>query len=392
MGRQRRRRRCPREEGLGAARRRAAASTSPLRRRSRWTRPRCARPGPGQLPRAAARRWSAARPAAAPRRRPAAARRRRAGRRLAGAVRAPSRTACCWTWSQTQVAAVLGHAWPAAVDPERAFKDLGFDSLTAVELRNRLNAATGCACRHAGLRLPDPGGARRVPARANWSARPSSTSSTVARPTAGGDDEPIAIVGMACRYPGGVTSPEDAVGAGGSTAATRSSPFPTDRGWDWPSCTTRTRTVGRPRTRGRVPATTPAEFDAGSSGSRRARRWRWIRSSGCCWRPSWEALERAGHRPGGRCAAADRRVRRRHRPATTARACRPGRAGAEGYLLHRQHAERRLRPGRRTRSGSRARRSSVDTACSSSLVALHLAVPGAAHRRVRAGAGRRRRP
>ncbi|MGW0884894.1 SDR family NAD(P)-dependent oxidoreductase [Streptomyces sp. NPDC002671] len=132
---------------------------------------------------------------------------------------------------RTEAATVLGYARAGEVDPERPFTEMGSDSVTAVEFRTRLNTATG-------LRLPaslafDYPTAAAVADYLLELALGESAESQESAPAvnAAALDEPMAIVGMACRLPGGVSSPQDywrmlVDGVDGVSG------FPTDRGWD----------------------------------------------------------------------------------------------------------------------------------------------------------------
>ncbi|MGY0063214.1 type I polyketide synthase [Streptomyces sp. LZ34] len=125
-------------------------------------------------------------------------------------------------------AGVLGHSGPDAVSATKPFFEMGFDSLTAVELRNRLSSS-------AGMPLPttlifDYPTADDLARYVLGEISGIQTAVTGTLTPVGESDEPIAIVGMACRFPGGVNSPEelwDLVAAGRDAM----SAFPADRGW-----------------------------------------------------------------------------------------------------------------------------------------------------------------
>ncbi|MFC5856000.1 SDR family NAD(P)-dependent oxidoreductase, partial [Streptomyces chlorus] len=151
--------------------------------------------------------------------------------RLAGMTPAERRTAVA-DLVRAHIAVVLEPETADAIEPDQAFSEVGFDSLKALELRNGLRSATG-------LRLPatlifDHPSPAALTDHLLAELFPGETAAEVALPDpAEMNDDPVVIVGMGCRYPGDVASPDD-LWRLVSERGEGLSEFPKDRGWDTP--------------------------------------------------------------------------------------------------------------------------------------------------------------
>ncbi|MEV2243858.1 type I polyketide synthase [Streptomyces sp. NPDC049970] len=273
---------------------------------------------------------------------------------------------------QERAATVLGHDTAEDLAVDQPFRDLGIDSLTAVELRNHLNSVTGLRL-SATLVFDHPSAeavARHLLERLFDGEAPKRTDVRTVRRT-GTTDDPVVIVGMACRYPGGVRNPDElwdlvASGADGVT------PFPSDRGWDLERLyDADPDTGGASYVREGGFLHEAAEFDAGFFGISPREAVVMDPQQRLLLETSWEAVESAGIDPatlrGGRTGVFagvmyhDYLARLHTVP-----------QGAEGFLGTGSAGS--VATGRVAYLlGLEGPAVTVDTACSSSLVAMHLA-------------------
>ncbi|MFV0494000.1 SDR family NAD(P)-dependent oxidoreductase, partial [Mycobacterium sp.] len=268
---------------------------------------------------------------------------------------------------RTHIATVLGNVAPESIDADKAFQELGFDSLTAVEMRNRLKAATGLSLSPTLIfDYPTPAGLASY-MRTELAGVPTEIGQAPAVRVTG--DDQIAIIGMSCRYPGAVDSPEDLwdMLIRGRDVL---SGFPGDRGWDLAGLYNRDPDVigtCYTRTGGFVDGV--ADFDPAFFGITPTEAVAMDPQQRMFLELSWEALERAGIEPGGL----------RGSPTGVFAGVMTqgygfsGGDAVEGFRLTGQSCS--VASGRVAYAlGLEGPAVSVDTACSSSLVALHMAV------------------
>ena len=281
----------------------------------------------------------------------------------------------------TQAAAVLGMAALDEADAVRSFRELGFDSLTAVELRNRLATATG-------LRLPATlvfdyptpdalaghvlaGLVGQVGTDAGDGGAAGATGAATGTDV---DRDRVVIVGTGCRFAGGVGSAEDLwelVASGGVGL----SEFPVDRGWAEDVFDPERGAAGKSYAGVGGFLGGAGDFDAGFFGISPREALAMDPQQRLLLETSWEALEDAGIDPGSLRGSATGVFAGLiyHDYAVAAAGGGAVPADAEGYVL--TGGSGGVASGRVSYVlGLEGPAVTVDTACSSSLVALHLAV------------------